>query len=292
MAQVFFTSLIMMVIFGLIGAAAKLSKNRFANSLANGYTVFFRGTPEILVLLLIYFGSAIALTAVAQVFDPSVKFVDIPPFWAGSFAIALIVGAYATETFRGAFMGVDPGHVEAARALGLSNLQTFVYVRIPEMWRIALPAFGNHMLSLIKDTALISIDVTPQADAPRPADDSFRTDEETAFSGDLFADNGAGVDPDNCAATGSGHQSLCTVWRDPDYSASQAAFYYVRVLENPSCRWSTLQCQAAGVNPFADNCAEQAEQQIHPEDSTNCYPSRINHENTKMKKHEIFIVLS
>lgn len=155
--QVFVTSLVMMVLFGLIGAAAKLSKSWTAQKLAGAYTVFFRGTPEILVLLLIYFGSAITLTAIFQAFDPSVKFVDVPPFWAGSFAIALVVGSYATETFRGAFMGVDPGQIEAARALGLSNLQTFIHVRIPEMWRLALPAFGNHMLSLIKDTALISI---------------------------------------------------------------------------------------------------------------------------------------
>lgn len=155
--QVFVTSLVMMVLFGLIGAAAKLSKSWTAQKLAGAYTVFFRGTPEILVLLLIYFGSAITLTAIFQAFDPSVKFVDVPPFWAGSFAIALVVGSYATETFRGAFMGVDPGQIEASRALGLSNLQTFIHVRIPEMWRLALPAFGNHMLSLIKDTALISI---------------------------------------------------------------------------------------------------------------------------------------
>ena len=67
------------------------------------------------------------------------------------------VGAYATETFRGAFLGVSPGSIEAARALGMSPLQTFIYIRIPEMWRIALPPFGNHMLSLIKDTALISV---------------------------------------------------------------------------------------------------------------------------------------
>ena len=155
--KVFITSLILMVIFGLIGAAAKLSSNRIAHKIAGAYTVVFRGTPEILVILLIYFGSAITLTAIAQVFDPTVKFLDIPPFWAGTFAIALIVGSYATETFRGAFLGVDPGSIEAARALGLTNLQTFIYVRIPEMWRIALPSFGNHMLSLIKDTALISI---------------------------------------------------------------------------------------------------------------------------------------
>jgi len=83
--------------------------------------------------------------------------VEFPPFWAGSFAIALIIGSYATETFRGAFLGVDPGQIEAARALGLSNLQTFIYVRIPAMWRLALPPFGNHMLSLVKDTALVAI---------------------------------------------------------------------------------------------------------------------------------------
>ena len=155
--QVFFTSLVLMVVFGLLGAAAKLSNSIVAQKIANWYTVIFRGTPEILVLLLIYFGSAIALTALFQLFDPSIKFIDIPPFWAGSFGIALIVGSYATETFRGAFMGVPQGQIEAARALGLSTAQTFFYVRIPEMWRLALPAFGNHMLSLIKDTALISI---------------------------------------------------------------------------------------------------------------------------------------
>ena len=155
--QVFLASLVLMVLFGLIGAAAKLSNNRTAQKIAGAYTVIFRGTPEILVILLLYFGSAITLTAIAQIFNPEVKFLDVPPFWAGTIAIALIVGSYATETFRGAFLGVKPGSIEAARALGMSNLQTFVYVRIPEMWRLALPAFGNHMLSLVKDTALISI---------------------------------------------------------------------------------------------------------------------------------------
>ena len=155
--QIFVTALIMTVLFGLIGAAAKLSKSRAAHSIASAYTIVFRGTPEILVLLLFYFGSAVTLTAIAQVFDPEIKFVDIPPFLAESLAIALIVGSYATETFRGAFLGIDPGQVEVARALGLSNLQTFMYVRIPAMWRLALPPFGNHMLSLIKDTALIAI---------------------------------------------------------------------------------------------------------------------------------------
>lgn len=72
------------------------------------------------------------------------------------------------------------------------------------------------------------------------------------------ANNGADVDPSNCAPRGKGATNLCEVWTDPEFDATQHAFYYVRVLENPTCRWSTLHCQAAGVNPFADNCKEQA----------------------------------
>jgi octopine/nopaline transport system permease protein len=155
--EVFAAALIMAVIFGLIGAVARLSRSRLANSLAKTYVVTFRGAPEIIILLIFYFGVAVTLTALVRSFVPDTKFVDIPPFWSGSMAIGLIVGAYMTETFRGAFLGVDQGQVEAAHALGLSKSQTFFYIRIPQMWRLALPNFGNHMLSIMKDTALISI---------------------------------------------------------------------------------------------------------------------------------------
>ena len=155
--KVFAAALLMAVAFGLIGSTAKLSNNAVARIVANAYTVCFRGTPEMLVLLIVYFGSAVTLTTIAQAMDPEIQFVDIPPFWAGSLAIALVVGSYMTETFRGAFLGVDIGQVEAARALGLSSFRIFVHVRIPQMWRLALPNFGNHMLSTMKDTALISV---------------------------------------------------------------------------------------------------------------------------------------
>ena len=73
------------------------------------------------------------------------------------------------------------------------------------------------------------------------------------------ANNNASVDPNSCQPTGRGFGSLCTVWEDPEFDGRQPSFYYVRAIENPTCRWSTLQCQGAGVNPFAANCSEQAE---------------------------------
>ncbi len=154
--RVFVVAAILTVILGLIGSAARLAGG-LPSRVAGVYITFFRGTPELLVLLLFYFGSAVTLTAIAQAFDPSVRFVDIPPFWAGSLALALIAGAYASESFRGAFLGVEKGQIDAARSLGLNHWQAFLFVRFPQAWRIALPAFGNHMISLVKDTALISV---------------------------------------------------------------------------------------------------------------------------------------
>lgn len=155
--RVFVVALLLTILWGLLGATAKLSRSRVLRQLASVYTTVCRGTPELLIVLIFYFGSAVTLTWLASRIDPAVKFVDIPPFWAGAFAISLVVGAYATETFRGALQGVDVGQVEAARALGLSPAQIFFHVRLPQMWRLALPSFGNHMNSIVKDTALLSV---------------------------------------------------------------------------------------------------------------------------------------
>jgi hypothetical protein len=71
-------------------------------------------------------------------------------------------------------------------------------------------------------------------------------------------DTGATVDHATCAPVGTGARELCAEWEDASFDAGQHAFYYVRVLENPTCRWSTLVCKAEGVDPFAPDCAAQA----------------------------------
>jgi hypothetical protein len=72
------------------------------------------------------------------------------------------------------------------------------------------------------------------------------------------ANNGADVDPASCTPRGTGSAELCTVWSDPAFKRTERAFYYARVLENPTCRWSTRICRAAGVDPLGGNCAAEA----------------------------------
>ena len=75
----------------------------------------------------------------------------------GVFALAIVFSSNASEVFRGAFAAVPHGQIEAARANGLSGVQTFFYIQLPQAWRISLPSVNNMWQSLLKDTSLISV---------------------------------------------------------------------------------------------------------------------------------------
>ena len=149
-------ALVLGLALGLLGAVAKLSKSRIARGVAGFYTTVIRGLPELLVVLIIYFGSSSILTSIASKFS-DVKFVELSPYLSGVIALGLTFGAYATEVFRGAFLAIPQGQAEAANALGMHKWQVFRLVTLPQLWRIALPGLGNLFLVLLKDTSLVSI---------------------------------------------------------------------------------------------------------------------------------------
>ncbi|MBA4194853.1 MAG: ABC transporter [Comamonadaceae bacterium] len=149
-------ALLVAIVLGLIGAAAKLSGHPVAVAVATVYTTLVRGIPELVLMLLIFYGGTIGLNNLLEALG-SQQTVDINPFAAGVLTIGFIYGAYMTETFRGAILSIPHGQMEAAWAFGMGRLQTFLRITLPQMVRYALPGFTNNWLVLIKATALVSL---------------------------------------------------------------------------------------------------------------------------------------
>ncbi len=144
------------LVLGLVGAWGKLSRARAGRWAAGTYTTVIRGVPELLLILLVYYGVPTLIQDIAEgAGHPFI--IDINPFVAGVITIGFIYGAFATEVFRGAFLAVPRGQIEAARAHGMSRALTFRRIVMPQMWRFALPGLGNVWMVLIKATALISV---------------------------------------------------------------------------------------------------------------------------------------
>ena len=149
-------SLAVGLLLGIAGAAARMSRRRLPRAAAHAYTTAVRGVPELLVVLIVYFGASAVIGSVAGLFGATGYF-EPSPFIAGVVALSLTFGAYATEVLRGAFLAVPPGQTEAAYALGFTRLRAFRHVLLPQVWRTALPGLGNLFLVLLKDTSLVSV---------------------------------------------------------------------------------------------------------------------------------------
>ncbi|MGR0280098.1 ABC transporter permease [Marinomonas dokdonensis] len=150
------SSLVLGLFLGLLGASAKLSSVKVLQWIANGYTTIIRGVPELLTVLIIYFGATSVLMAIAGLFGYD-EYIEVGAFAAGVTALGLTFGAYATEVFRGALQSIPKGQHEAATVLGMSSMRKFRRIILPQVWRIALPGLGNLFLVLLKDTALVSV---------------------------------------------------------------------------------------------------------------------------------------
>ncbi|KVS42593.1 ABC transporter permease [Burkholderia ubonensis] len=148
-------SLALSFLLGLLGAAAKLSRNRVTNGIGTVYTTLIRGVPDLVLMLLLFYSLQIWLNQLTDLagWDQ----IDIDPFLAGVLVLGFIYGAYFTETFRGAFLSVPRGQLEAGSAYGMTSWQVFSRIMFPQMMRFALPGIGNNWQVLVKSTALVSI---------------------------------------------------------------------------------------------------------------------------------------
>lgn len=145
------TSLLFGLLLGLVAAGAKLSQSAWLRHPVTLLSNVLRGIPEFLIILIFYFGISNFLT---DHFDGAI---EISPFFGGVFALSIIFAAYSSEVFRGAFLEVGSGQVEAGQAYGLNRFQLFWFIRLPLAWRTALPSLNNMWQSLLKDTSLISV---------------------------------------------------------------------------------------------------------------------------------------
>lgn len=150
------SALLVSIVLGLLGASAKLSGRRVLVALATVYTTVIRGIPELVLMLLIFYGGTIGMNKLLENMG-STATLDINPFFAGVLTIGFIYGAYMTETFRGAILSIPKGQMEAAIAFGMGKVQAFMRITAPQMVRYALPGFTNNWLVLIKATALVSL---------------------------------------------------------------------------------------------------------------------------------------
>lgn len=145
------------LILGFAVAAASLSRIAPLRWLGFGYTTLMRGLPEILTLFIVYNGVGLGVNQLLRRLDPGSGGIEFPPFAAGVIALALVFGAFAAEVLRGAFQAVPEGQVMAGRAIGMTPRQIFWRIKLPQLWRFALPGMGNLWLNLLKDTALVSV---------------------------------------------------------------------------------------------------------------------------------------
>lgn len=142
-------------LLGALGASGRIGGGRVLRNVVLVYTTVARGVPDLVMMLLIFFGGQrLANVAAAAI---GLQPFDVSPFFAGALSLGFVYGAYLTETFRGAYLSVPKGQSEAAMALGLRGVTLQRLVVMPQLMRMALPGYANVWQVLVKSTALVSV---------------------------------------------------------------------------------------------------------------------------------------
>ena len=144
------------VIAGLLLAIplgiARSSRRWYVSALPYAYIFFFRGTPLLVQLFLVYYGLAQFDSVRESFMWPYLR----DPFWCATATMTLHTAAYIAEILRGAIQAIPPGEIEAARALGMSKPKTLFYIILLRASRIGLPAYSNEVILMLKASALAS----------------------------------------------------------------------------------------------------------------------------------------
>lgn len=130
---------------------ARASRHWYVRAMPYTYIYFFRGTPLLLQLFLVYYGLSQFELVRESIFWPYLR----EPYWCALITMTLHTAAYIAEILRGAIQAVPPGEVEAARALGMSRRQAMQYIILPRAVRIGLPAYGNEVILMLKASAVV-----------------------------------------------------------------------------------------------------------------------------------------
>lgn len=143
--EVFFLTLLFALPLGLVITAGRMSKNPIIYQVTNVFMLIIRGTPLMLQLIFVYF-------APYHLFR-----ISYDRFTAAIIALSINYAAYFAEIYRGGIEGIPCGQYEAAKVLGYTKIQTFFRIVLPQVVKRIIPAMGNEVITLVKDTALVQV---------------------------------------------------------------------------------------------------------------------------------------
>ncbi|NMC11906.1 MAG: amino acid ABC transporter permease [Chloroflexi bacterium] len=146
--QITLITLIIGFVIGFPAALARIYGGKALGAISTAYTEVLRGTPVLVQLFIIYYGL------------PQFG-VTLPAFSAAYIALGLNSGAYQAEYFRGAIQAISSGQMLAAQSLGMNKLKAIIHIIIPQAFRLALPAWANEVVSMVKVTSIVYLTAVP-----------------------------------------------------------------------------------------------------------------------------------